>query len=79
MIYSIETTKNGYVETLELDGVKYYKSWNVTGKGSVCNDDDFCDQLENNGETDEMFLNDIYDKLDGSFLPYDLWEIEETR
>ena len=76
MKYSVEVKENGFVETLEIDGIKYNKKWSRTGTGFRCKDEDFCEQLEKNGDFDEIFLDEIFDKIDNSFFSSDVADIE---
>lgn len=78
MSYTVETTENGFIETLELDGVKYYKEWKFTDCGAESDSNDFCEQLEENGETDNALLDKIYDALDSSNLAYDFAYIKKV-
>lgn len=55
MKYSVETTKNGYVETLEVNGKEYKKTWCESGYGEKSSDKDFCEQLEQDGFDNEVF------------------------
>lgn len=73
--YSVEITENGFEESLEIDGVVYKKAWTKSKYDTVCIDDDFCEQLESNGETDEALLYEIWDKIDSSFFASDLAEV----
>ena len=61
MKYSVETTKNGYVETLEVNGKEYKKTWCESGYGEKSSDKDFCEQLEQDGFDNEVFLDEVYD------------------
>lgn len=76
MKYSVEVTENGFVETLEIDGFKFQKEWSRSSGVLECKDYDFCDQLKQNGETDEEFLEQIYDEIDCSFFASDVANIE---
>lgn len=78
MSYTVEPTENGFIETLELDGVKYYKEWEFTDYGAESNSKDFCEQLEENGETNNALLDRIYDALDSSNIAYDFAYIKKV-
>lgn len=68
MRYSVETTATGYVETLEVDGKEYHKRWKRTSTGASCEDDEFWEQLQADGENDEDALDMICDEIDNSFF-----------
>lgn len=76
MIYSVEVTENGFIEKLEIAGNIYYKKWINTDIGAKCQDDDFCEQIENDGIANEMILEKIYDVIDSSFFAFNVAEIE---
>ena len=46
MKYIVETTKTGYVETLEVDGKEYKKTWHRTDDETKSSDDEFYEQLK---------------------------------
>ena len=76
MKYTIETTKGGCVETIELhDGSKYIKRHTKTSYGSCCDDKEYADQMEKDGICEEI-LDKVYDTFD-SFIPNDFMEISE--
>uniref|UniRef100_UPI0011C3FDC5 hypothetical protein n=1 Tax=Enterocloster aldenensis TaxID=358742 RepID=UPI0011C3FDC5 len=55
MKYTIETTKDGCVEVLELhDGSKYMKKHIKTSYGSKCENKDFEEQMEEDGICEEI-------------------------
>lgn len=55
MKYTIETTKDGCVEVLELhDGSKYMKKHIKTSYGSKCENKDFVEQMEEDGICEEI-------------------------
>lgn len=65
MKYTIETTKNGCVETITLDnGIKYSKNHIKTGYGSIKEDNTFSEQMERDGIC-EGILERVYDLFDG--------------
>ncbi len=66
MKYSVETTENGYVETLETNGGVYQKRWNFTETGEECEDEDFYDQISVAGERNHVLLDNIYEVIDES-------------
>lgn len=76
MGYSVETTEDGYVETLTVEGKEYKKRWKYAGLGHYkCQNDDFSEQLENDGCKDEEFLDKIYDRFDDLGLGIALCDI----
>lgn len=67
MKYIIETTENGCVETLEFaNGSKFTRRSDKTECGCKSLDDDFADQLEEEGFCGEV-VDKVYDLLDGFF------------
>lgn len=79
MKYSVETTENGYVETLEVRGRKYMKRWTETDLGSSCTDAEFYEQLEADGVCDEEFLDMVCDEIDNDFFAGDLYDISKLE
>lgn len=71
MKYSVETTENGYVETLELNGVEYHKRWTRTTTGESCEDAEFWEQLEADGIDNEDILDMVRDEIDNDFFASD--------
>ena len=50
MKYTIETMGNGYVETLEICGKSYVKTWESTERGTYrCKEGDFTDRIVADG------------------------------
>lgn len=66
MKYSVETTENGYVETLEINGGVYQKRWTFTETGEECEDEDFYDQISAAGEKNIRLLDNIYEVIEES-------------
>ena len=65
MKYTMESTKTGCVETIELqDGRKYTKKHTRTLFGSRCEDKEFWEQMQDNGIRDDEFLDKVYDTFD---------------
>lgn len=78
MKYTIETTENGCVETLEFaDGSKFTKRSERTDFGYKSLDNDFSDQLEENGFCEEI-LAKVYDLFDG-FITIDFLSLAELE
>lgn len=77
MKYIIETTEEGCVETIELDnGKKYVKRHIRTSCGDKSEDDDFYEQMESDGISNEEFLDNVYETFDG-FFALDFMELSE--
>lgn len=68
MKYSAETTKEGYVETLEIGGVEYRKEWTRNFDGASCKDKEFFEQLEENGVTNARVLDMVFENIDDNFF-----------
>lgn len=76
MKYTIETTENGCIETLEfLNGEKYTRRSERTEYGCRCLDKDLSDQLEESGFCEEI-VEKIYDMFDG-FASLKFLEVSE--
>lgn len=77
MKYTIETTENGCIETIELhNGNKYTKRHVRTSFGSTCEDLEFFEQMEEDGIRDDEFLDKVYDTFDG-FLASSFMDIDK--
>lgn len=79
MKYSVEIENGIAKETLVFNDKEYVRTTKTTdfGFGSSSNDSDFCEQLENEGLTDDV-LDQINDTLDG-FLVDSLLTIAESE
>ena len=76
MKYTIETTENGCIETLEIsDEVKLKKETKRTDWGCESFDKDFSDQLEERGFDGEV-VDKVFDEFDG-FRTLNFMEIAE--
>ncbi len=74
MKYSIEITGNECIETLELySGKKYEKRSKRTNNGLQLINEEFTDQLKEDGFPDEV-LDVVYDLFDESFLSVEFAE-----
>ena len=68
MKYSVEI-KNGIAkETLVFNGKKYVRTTKKTSFGSISDDRDFSEQMEEDGVSDNVLLEQIYDTIDGFFV-----------
>ena len=77
MKYRVETTEKGYVETLEVDGKEYKKTWIYNGCGHYsCQDYEFYEQMENDGVTCEDVLDKVYNCFDSLSLGTDLNDMQ---
>ena len=66
MKYTIETTNNGCIETIELtNGKKFQKRNERTYFGYRALDDEFNEQMESDGIDNEEFLEKVFDLFDG--------------
>lgn len=77
MKYSVEMDRNGYVETLEVNGKKYIKTWKRTDAGTLCEDAEFWEQLETDGVSDEEVLDMICDEIDNVFFASNVYDVFE--
>lgn len=65
MRYSIETTKNGVNETLEVDGNLYKKEQEREENGLFrCKQKNFVEQMENDGYDNEPLLEKVDEVFD---------------
>ena len=77
MKYTIESTENGCIETIELQNGKEFKKEHVrTTFGSQCKDEDFATQMEYDGIGDSVLLDEVYDTFDG-FIASSFMKIAE--
>jgi len=79
MKYSVETTENGFVETLWVNGQKFVKRWEREKPGMMsCKDREFNEQIESSGlSDDDAFLEAIYDNIDENFFGHDFESAEK--
>lgn len=77
MKYSIETTDYGCVENLEINGKTYIRRNERTDTGCRALDDEFSEQLENDGFNDEI-IEGIYDLFD-NFISLDFIQLSEVE
>lgn len=64
MKYSIETTEDGVVETLEINGAVYKQEWIHVAQGHLgCKQRDFTKQMIEDGLNDELIekIEEIFD------------------
>ena len=77
MRYSIETTKNGVNETLEVDGNLYKKEQEREENGLFrCKQKNFVEQMENDGYDNEPLLKKV-DEVFDSFLASSVDDIRD--
>ena len=67
MRYCVDFLPDGRIlEELSFDGVLYKRETFRNSIGTFeCNDEDFAQQLEDDGVNDEDLLDEVYDALDG--------------
>lgn len=74
MRYTVETTENGVIETLEIDGETYKKEW-VRGVGCLsCQQKDFARQMECSG-----YSGDLLEKVDETFDGFIASSVDDMR
>lgn len=79
MKYTIKSTENGCLETIELqDGRKYTKKHTRTSFGSRCEDKEFWEQMQDNGIRDDEMLDKVYETFDG-FVASSFMDIAELE
>lgn len=79
MKYTIESTENGCIETIELnDGSKYTKKHTKKSFGSRCEDKEFWEQMQDNKIRDDEFLDKVYDTFD-AFIASNFMDIAEIE
>lgn len=79
--YTIETTENGCIETLEFsDGSKFTKRSTRTEHGCQSEDDGFAEQLERDGFCEEI-IDKVWDSFDefGSLNFLEIAEFERSE
>lgn len=65
MKYTIETTEDGWVETLEISGQTYAKNWKRRSNGYYrCEDGDFTDRIITDGYAPDYLEEELYSVLD---------------
>ena len=65
MKYTIETTEDGWVETLEIRGQTYEKNWKKVGNGRYkCEEGDFTDRIIADGYAPDYLEDELYAALD---------------
>jgi hypothetical protein len=77
MKYSVDIKNEIAKETLVFNGKEYTRTTKKTNFGSCSTDMDFCEQMENDGLTDDV-LDIVDDALDG-FLADKLLDIAESE
>nr|DAL61400.1 MAG TPA_asm: hypothetical protein [Caudoviricetes sp.] len=67
MKYTIETTEDGWVETLEISGHSYEKNWKRRSSGCYrCEEGDFTDRIIADGYAPDYLGDDLYEVIDES-------------
>ena len=65
MKYTIETTEDGWVETLEIRGQTYVKNWKKVDNGRYkCEEGDFTDRIIADGAAPTNCEEDLYEVVD---------------
>lgn len=65
MKYTIETTKEGWVETLEISGQTYKKHWKRRSDGIYrCEEGDFTNRVISDGYAPDYLQDELYEALD---------------
>lgn len=65
MKYTIETTEEGWVETLEIRGQTYVKNWKKVDNGRYkCEEGDFTDRIIADGYAPDYLEDELYAALD---------------
>lgn len=65
MKYTVETTEDGWVETLEIGNHSYEKNWKKVGNGRYkCEEGDFTDRIIADGYVPDYLEDELYAALD---------------
>ena len=65
MKYTIETTEDGWVETLEIRSQTYAKNWKRRSDGYYrCEEGDFTDRMITDGYAPDYLEDELYSVLD---------------
>lgn len=76
MKYRLECDGEKVTELLELNSKEYCRNWKYEGNGVTgCDGGDFADMLECDGVINQEILNEVYDKLDGTFFASDVLDV----
>ena len=63
--YTVETTQDGWVETLEISGKTYVKNWKKVDNGRYkCEEGDFTDRIIADGYAPDYLEDELYAALD---------------
>lgn len=63
--YTVETTQDGWVETLEISGKTYAKNWTRHSNGAyLCKEGDFTDRIITDGYVPDYLEDELYAALD---------------
>ncbi len=76
MKYTIETTEDGWTETLEISGKTYAKNWNRRSNGAYrCEEGDFTDRVIADGCAPDYLEDELYNALDEAPNGLDMHEL----
>ena len=76
MQYTVETTENGVVETLVIEGETYKKEWVRDGGCLRCQQKDFAAQMKDDEISDDLLLERVEEVFDG-FIASSVDDIRE--
>lgn len=77
MKYTVTTTENGFIEELEFKGKTYRMTWFETEYGFSSDDQEFNQQLVEDGVEDEQLLDGLWDCIDATDIGEDMYKIEK--
>lgn len=77
MKYTVTTTENGFIEELEVYGKTYRMTWFETEYGFSSDDQEFNQQLVEDGVEDEQLLDELWDCIDATDIGEDMYKIEK--
>lgn len=76
MKYAVTTTENGFIEELEVYGKTYRMTWFETEYGFSSDDQEFSQQLAEDGIEDDCLLDEIWNVFDSIEVGGDMYKIE---
>lgn len=77
MKYAVMTTENGFIEELEFKGKTYRMTWFETDYGFSSDDQEFSQQLAEDGIEDDCLLDEIWNVFDSIEVGGDMYKIEK--